>query len=33
MSGALDTGVAASSWTIEKVLGAMFSSLHNSPAR
>ena len=33
VSGALDTGVAASSWTIEKVLGAMFSSLHNSPAR
>ena len=33
MSGALDTGVAASSWTIEKVLGAMFSSLHDSPAR
>ena len=33
MSGALDTGVAASSQAIEKVLGAMFSSLHNSPAR
>ena len=33
LSGALYTGVVVSSWPIEKVLGAIFRFLHNSPAR
>ena len=32
VSGALHTGVVASSWPIKKVLRAMFKFLHNSPA-
>ena len=33
VSEALHTGTVASSWPFEKVLGAMFKLLHNSPAR
>ena len=31
VSGALDTGVVASKWLIEKILRAMYKFLHNSP--